>query len=614
MHEFSEAQKLIQFLSGLNETYSTVKSNILMMSLVPSVEKAYSILIRDEKQMKINSSSQPFSSDSTSFIANSNSNSGPNQPNTTRNFTQRVNFEPRRTTLTYKYCKKPGHTVDKCYKLYGFPQDFRFTKGKRVAACVQIESTNQTSPKPDSSQTEDIPHGFSKEQYAHLMSLFHQMQMSSPNQQSTSQDYPIYANIVGWHDNPGPSPKRPFKIGKVEHGLYIMRLSSHGIAAVDPSQANACPISSFPKSDSIPIFSVHDSVVDSSNVVPVACNSSSINKNDVLWHKRMGHIPFVKIVSIPHLSGKFSSRQSFTCTICPMARQQRLPFPESSIHSDRPFQLVHIDLCGLYHTATYNEFRYFLTIVDDYSRVTWTHLLSCKGNAFSIIKSFIAMVCTQFYASIETIRTDNAFELGSAHSHASYLTSLGISHQISCPHTPQQNGIVERKHTHLLETARALLFQSKLPAKYWEECVLTATYLINILPSTILSNKTPYEVLLDHPPKYGHLRSFGCLAYATFPHPSRDKLDITFVEHIFPSTFTPSGFFPSSTSSFFDHITPNTIPTFTSSPFPSSDPATTSSDPFHTSDHATSPSSPFHSFVSSPEPGSVPSPNITHNT
>ncbi|XP_070025296.1 uncharacterized protein [Nicotiana sylvestris] len=142
MHEFSEAPKLIQFLSGLNKIYSIVKSNILMMSLVPSVEKAYSILIRDEKQREINSGSYLFSSDSTSFIAYSNSNSGPNQPNTTRNFTQRVNFEPMKTTLSCKYCKKPGHTVGKCYKIHGFPQDFKFNKGKRSVACVQIDLTD----------------------------------------------------------------------------------------------------------------------------------------------------------------------------------------------------------------------------------------------------------------------------------------------------------------------------------------------------------------------------------------------------------------------------------------------------------------------------------------
>lgn len=99
--------------------------------------------------------------------------------------------------------------------------------------------------------------------------------------------------------------------------------------------------------------------------------------------------------------------------------------------------------------------------------MTWTHILSCKGNVFTVIKAFIAMVSTQFQTYVQTIWTDNAFELGSASAHAQYLSSLGIFHQTSCPHTPQQNGVVKRKHKHLLETSRALLFESKLPTKYW---------------------------------------------------------------------------------------------------------------------------------------------------
>lgn len=180
----------------------------------------------------------------------------------------------------------------------------------------------------------------------------------------------------------------------------------------------------------------------------------------------MGHLPFVKMLSIPHLTCKFFPKASFTCLICLMARQQRLPFPDRSSHSTSLFQLVHIDLWGQYHTSTYNGLRYFITFVNDMSRMTWTHLLSCKRNSFSIIKAFLTMVSTQFKTSFQTITTDNAFELGSASSHSQYLTSLSIMHHTSCSHTPQQNGVVERKHKHLLETVKALIFQSKLPTKY----------------------------------------------------------------------------------------------------------------------------------------------------
>jgi len=119
-------------------------------------------------------------------------------------------------------------------------------------------------------------------------------------------------------------------------------------------------------------------------------------------------------------------------------------------------------LWGPYRVQTYNGYKYFLTIVDDYSRTTWTHLLAAKSNALPLIKAFI-----QFNAKVKTMRSDNALELGLNREATAYFLSKGIIHQTSCVATPQQNGVVGRKHKHLLETSRALLFHSGLPLKYW---------------------------------------------------------------------------------------------------------------------------------------------------
>lgn len=133
---------------------------------------------------------------------------------------------------------------------------------------------------------------------------------------------------------------------------------------------------------------------------------------------------------------------------------------------------------GPYKLRTHSNCNQFLTIVDDYSRYTWVHLLQHKSDVPSVFEKSVAYEENQFSSKVLYVRSNNALELTEGRLKAFYLKK-GIVNQTTCSYTPQQNGIVERKHRHLLETARALLFQSKVPAKYWGECVICAAYLIN---------------------------------------------------------------------------------------------------------------------------------------
>lgn len=93
--------------------------------------------------------------------------------------------------------------------------------------------------------------------------------------------------------------------------------------------------------------------------------------------------------------------------------------------------------------------------------------------------------------------------------------------------------MVECKHKLLLDTARALRFQANLPKKFWGECILTAGYIINHLPSATLSNKTPYEVLYNQKPDYYHMRVFGSLTYHTSNEINGDKFEVRGRSEIF---------------------------------------------------------------------------------
>ncbi|MGV7953807.1 hypothetical protein PJO47_29535, partial [Mycobacterium kansasii] len=80
-----------------------------------------------------------------------------------------------------------------------------------------------------------------------------------------------------------------------------------------------------------------------------------------------------------------------------------------------------------------------------------------------------------------------------------YFSNLGILFQSSCPSTPQQNGVIERKHRHLLNVGRALRIDVNLPLGFRGESLLTAAYLINRLPTLVLRHKSSYEMLYNKP-------------------------------------------------------------------------------------------------------------------
>ena len=105
-----------------------------------------------------------------------------------------------------------------------------------------------------------------------------------------------------------------------------------------------------------------------------------------------------------------------------------------------------------------------------------------------------------------------------------FYSSHGITHQFSCPHTPQQNGVVERKHRHIVECALTLFSHSQLSQIFRSYAVSTAVHLINRLPTPTLHNFTPWEVLFKSKPYLTYLRTFGCICFPLLKSYNAHKL------------------------------------------------------------------------------------------
>lgn len=144
--------------------------------------------------------------------------------------------------------------------------------------------------------------------------------------------------------------------------------------------------------------------------------------------------------------------------------------------------------------------------------------------------AFKPLVENHFQHKVGTLYSDNG---GKYISLCPYLTTHGIYHLTSPPHTPKHNGISKRKNRHEVEIGLTLLKQANLPKSYWPYAFSTAVYLISRLPTLDLNSKSPYATLFGKQPKYLKLRIFGCLCFPWLRQYSTNKLDNRSIPYVF---------------------------------------------------------------------------------
>ncbi|KAL5579868.1 hypothetical protein UlMin_012310 [Ulmus minor] len=245
----------------------------------------------------------------------------------------------------------------------------------------------------------------------------------------------------------------------------------------------------------------------------------------------MGHIS-EKGLEVLKKQGAFGrdtiSKVTF-CEHCVLGKHHRLSFKTGVHKTNGALEYIHADLWGPAKTQTQGGNKYFLSLIDDYSRKVWVYLLKSKDETFNAFKNWKNLIENQSNKRVKVLRTDNGLEFCNV-AFDDYCKEHGILRHRTVRYTPQQNGVAERMNRTLVDKVRCMLVGSGLPKMFWGEALMTACYIVNQSSSTAIDLKTPNEMWFGKPKSYSNMRVFGCLAYA---HQNEGKLEPRAVKCVF---------------------------------------------------------------------------------
>ncbi|RVX04841.1 Retrovirus-related Pol polyprotein from transposon RE1 [Vitis vinifera] len=563
----SEQDQIMNLLGGLGSDYNAVVTAITIREDKISLEAVHSMLLAFEQRLEQQGSIEQLPAMSANYASSSNNRGGGRKYNGGRgpNFMMtNSNFRGRGRGGRYgqsgrqnsssserpqcQLCGKFGHTVQVCY--HRFDITFQSTQNNTTGVSNSGNSNSMPAMVASSNNLADdnwyldsgashhltqnvanltnatpytgadkvtIGNGkhltISNTGFTRLFSNPHSFQLKkvfhvpfiSANLISVAKFCSDNNALIEFHSNgffvKDLHTKRVLAQGKLENGLYKFPVISNKKTAY----------------------------VGITNDSTFQC--STIGNKRELWHHRLGHAATDIVTRIMHNCNVSCGKYKATvCSSCQLAKSHRLPTHLSSFHASKPLELVYTDIWGPASVTSTSGAKYFILFVDDYSRYTWLYLLQSKDQALPIFKQFKLQVENQFDAKIKCLQSDNG---GEFRSFMSFLQESGILHRFSCPYNSSQNGRVERKHRHVVETGLALLAHAGLPLKFWSYAFQTATFLINRMPSKVLQNASPYFALFKRNPDYKFLRVFGCLCYPFIRPYNNHKLQYRSLKCVF---------------------------------------------------------------------------------
>ncbi|KAL2939151.1 Retrovirus-related Pol polyprotein from transposon TNT 1-94 [Bienertia sinuspersici] len=539
-----DEQKLFQFLNGLKEQYATLRSQILMMSPLPTVNTVCGMLQQEESQNEVFYSSKEENEKGFAMM-------GKKSDLICSNCSKRGHTQESCWACTV--CGKNGHATENCWYLKGFPpkrqqnnKEFK-DKGKGSNSKPQIgrESNRTGGSKWQKGKekfsanicTQSEGNGITAQQLEQLLKV---LPLPSKTEEDSGEDAEanfvevaqcnmVQAKTKEWVIDSGATHHmsgcedhlRDMKLTEYRANIHLPNGEKSLVTHTGPVKLKAgitlgevmyapnfthnlisvhkltkdenckvvfhlkfCLIQNSDNNEVIAVgkeekgvyYLINETVNkvvtslkeaahrkmlnlegteskfsgNSELNIPQTVEKTKYKKESAnLWHKRLGHAPIHRIKKIEEFKN-LKTEKDDDCLICPAAKFTKQSFEVSSSRAKEAFELIHLDTWGPYRIQSRQGYRYFLTIVDDYSRTTWVHLMKTKDEAPDIIEKFINMASTQFGNRVKKIRSDNALEFEDKQCRHIFQKQ-GINHETSCVDTPQQNGRVERKHRSLLK-------------------------------------------------------------------------------------------------------------------------------------------------------------------
>ncbi|XP_045822102.1 uncharacterized protein LOC123914985 [Trifolium pratense] len=175
--------------------------------------------------------------------------------------------------------------------------------------------------------------------------------------------------------------------------------------------------------------------------VDMMCMSTTvIDEIEALWHKRYKHLNYRSLSDLNSKElvyglPKFKTKKSI-CEICVKSKHRRKPFvAEMPKRASAVLQVIHSDICGPFEVVSLGGSKYFITFVDEYSRMIWLYTLKLKSEALEVLKKFKVLIEKESEKSIKILRTNGGGEY-TLREFENFCINQGITHEVTAPYTP----------------------------------------------------------------------------------------------------------------------------------------------------------------------------------